>query len=349
MNQRRKFIGSVIGLMSSSLLFAKPSPLENNLPKKRLGKMLREGAHIRLIAPGFALNQEKLQIALEGIKELGCTVSYNDRITSHYGYFSNPDAYRAQELNDAFSDPTVDAILCARGGYGCTRILDLINFENIKENPKPLIGFSDITALLNAIYLKTGLVGFHGPVGSTLNNSYSIDMLKNILFKPSAGWIISNSTSIPEEEIGNAEYDRYTIHTGVASGIAIGGSLTLIASMIGTDYEPDFRNKIVFLEDVGEKNYRIDRMLTQLLSSKTFSKAAGVVFGVFKDCDLQEDHPKSFRLKEVIKDRMSELKVPSAYGMSFGHVPENFTFPIGAKVAFNADLFQIKLLEAVAV
>lgn len=347
MNKRRKFIGSVIGLAWSSVLYSK-TPGYNLIPsKKRLGKKLTRGSHIRLIAPGFAIDEEKLQIALEGIASLGCTVSYSDKILSHYGYFSYPDNERADEINLAFADPKVDAILCARGGYGCSRILDLIDYELIKENPKPLIGFSDITALLNAIYIKTGLVGFHGPVGSTLNNAYSLDMLRSVLFDNSQGFIINNSPEIPKKEIDNPEYNRYTIRSGTAAGISVGGSLTLLASLVGTDYEPDFSNKIVFIEDVGEKPYRIDRMLTQLLSSKSFKKAAGVVIGVCIGCDLKEDHPKSFRLKEVLEERIKPLNIPAAYGMSFGHVPENFTFPIGSKVAFNADSFQIKLLDAV--
>ncbi len=347
MNNRRKFIGSVIGLASSSVLYSK-TPAYYAIPsRKRVGKRLARGSHIRLIAPGFAIDEEKLQIALEGISSLGCSVSYSDKILSNYGYFSYPDKERAKELNLAFADPEVDAILCARGGYGCSRILDLIDYELIKENPKPLIGFSDITALLNAIYIKTGLVGFHGPVGSTLNNTYSLDMLKSILFDDSQGYIIENSPEIPEKESDNPEYNRYTIRSGTAAGISVGGSLTLLASLVGTEYEPDFRNKIVFIEDVGEKPYRIDRMLTQLSSTSTFKKAAGIVIGVCIGCDLKEDHPKSFRLKEVIEERIKPLNIPAAYGMSFGHVPENFTFPIGSNVAFNADRFQIKLLDSV--
>lgn len=343
MNKRRVFLTGLLGL-SSITIWPKSILITQDTLPKRLGKRLKPGAKIKLIAPGFAINQEKLDTSIYGITQMGYEVIYDSSILNHHGYFSNEDDFRAKEINQAFANPNIDAILCARGGYGTTRILDQLDYEIIAKNPKPIIGFSDITALLNAIYFKTGLVGFHGPVGSSLNNDYSRHTLNAVLRGKNSANKIKSPTTIPEDQIENSEYERYTVHPGTAEGIAVGGSLSLICSMMGTPFELDFTNKIVFIEDVGEKPYRIDRMLTQLLSSKSFKKASGIVFGVCIGCDVSTNDG-GFYLKEVILNRIKPLNIPSIYGMSFGHIPENFTIPIGAKISLNTYDRSLKVLE----
>jgi len=345
MNKRRVFLTGLLGLSSTTLLPKSPVTYKDT-PKSLIGKKLKPGARIKLLAPGFAINEEKLAISIEGISMMGYQVIYDTSILNHKGYFSNDDEFRANELNNAFADPSIDAILCARGGYGTTRILDRLDYKLIAQHPKPLIGFSDITALINVIQLKTGLIGFHGPVGSSLNNEFSRTTLNTMLQGKSSSFTIKSPTTIPEKELNNKEYERYTIVPGEAQGNSVGGSLTLICSLMGTPYELDFKNKIVFIEDIGEKPYRIDRMLTQLLSNNSFKQAAGIVFGVCIGCDVTTNEG-GFFLKEVIMDRIQPLNIPSFYGMSFGHIPENVTLPIGAKVAINTENQTIKILEKV--
>ncbi|MDP5231707.1 MAG: LD-carboxypeptidase, partial [Cellulophaga sp.] len=274
---------------------------------------------------------------------LGFKPFHTDRISGNHGYFSNTDEERAADVNEMFANPNIDGILCARGGYGCTRIMHLIDFKIIKENPKVLLGFSDITALANGIYKETGLITFHGPVGSTLNDEYSIEQLKKILVNPQEKLLIEN-VLLSDTLAKDSEFERYTIHSGKATGKLVGGSLTLITAMMGTAYEIDFTDAIVFLEDVEEAPYRMDRMLTQLLEGSTFKNAAAVMFGVSKGCD-KPSKPDNFTLKEVILDRLKPMNIPAAYGMSFGHVDQNFTIPIGITATFDADNMTLELLE----
>lgn len=345
MNKRRVFLTGLLGLSSTALL-ARTELITKKIQPKRLGNKLKPGAKIKLIAPGFAIDQNMLDISIEGITAMGYEVIYKPSILNNHGYFSNEDDFRANEINNAFSNPNIDAIICARGGYGTTRILDKLDYDLIAAHPKPLIGFSDITALLNAIFIKTGLIGFHGPVGSSLNNDYSRSALNNILKGKKTANSIKSPNLIPLNQIDNPEYERYTIVSGTAKGIAVGGSLTLICALMGTEYEIDFTDKVVFIEDVGEKPYRIDRMLTQLLSSKSFKNASAIVFGVCIGCDVEKDN-RGYNLKDVVLDRIQDLQIPSIYGMSFGHIPENFTIPIGAEVFVNTEERSIQISEKV--
>ncbi|MBU2996545.1 LD-carboxypeptidase [Cellulophaga baltica] len=345
---RRNFFNNLLGVSVATLVpvtamaTTKNTSTNNPIIKP---KRLKKGATVGLIAPGYAVKNEVLEHAKATLKKMGFVPFHTDRIKWNHGYFSNTDQERADDLNEMFANPNIDAILCARGGYGCTRIMQLIDYDSIKNNPKILIGFSDITALLNGIYQETGLVTFHGPVGSTLDDEYSIQQLKNILVNPKNKTLIQNVVlKADRKELSNPEFERYTITPGTATGKIVGGSLTLINALIGTAHEIDFTNKIVCIEDVEEPPYRIDRMLTQLIEGKTFKNASAIVIGVCSGCD-KKPKPGSFTLKEVILNRIQHLNLPSAYGMSFGHVTNNFTFPIGIEATFNADTMTIELLE----
>lgn len=313
-------------------------------PMRMLPKRLREGDTIGLIAPGYAIKSNVLDDAKKALRILGFKPYHTNRIIGNYGYFSNTDSERAQDLNEMFSHAEIDGILCARGGYGCTRILSLIDYENIKKNPKVLIGFSDVTALLNGIQKETGLIGFHGPVGSTLNDPYSMQQLRKVVMQPTDNLVIKNVELQDLALKADPEYTRYTITEGTATGKLVGGSLTLVNALIGTPNEIDFTNALVCLEDVEEAPYRIDRMLTQLIAGKTFKKAAGIIFGVFAGCN-SSTNSESFSLKEVILDRIRPLKIPAVYGMSFGHVENNFTFPIGINAKLDTRQMTLELLE----
>lgn len=345
MTKRRQFIGSALGLAATTMIpnvgnaGMYKAPAEKIMPRR-----LKKGDTIGLIAPGYAIKPEILKEAIFTLQEMGFKTFHTERIIGNHGYFSNVDIERATDLNEMFANPKIDGILCARGGYGCTRIMGMIDFENIREHPKPLIGFSDITALLNGINKETGLITFHGPVGSTLNDPYSIRRLQEVLMQPKDLLTIENKEPLDFEKKENPEYERYIITEGIATGKLVGGSLTLLNALIGTPHEVDFTNALVCLEDVEEAPYRIDRMLTQLIEGETFTKAAGILFGVCAGCN-SATNPKSFSLKEVILDRIRPLNIPSVYGMSFGHVENNFTFPIGITAKLDTQKMTLQLLE----
>jgi muramoyltetrapeptide carboxypeptidase len=346
MQARRIFLGRMLGASLAGLL---PSlghtamrPVATKIPKL-LPKPLLAGFTVGLIAPGYAFPEKIINEVCALLEQMGYKPYYTPRLLQRHGYFSNTDAERAADINHMFSNGQVDAVLCIRGGYGCTRMLHLLDYETIRANPKPLIGFSDVTALLNGIHKMTGLISFHGPVGSTLNDPYSQHCFQQMLTLSNDLPTITNAVLEPKYKLDSV-YERYTITPGRATGELCGGSLTLVNALIGTPHEIDFTDKLVCLEDIDEAPYRIDRMLTQLVEGPTFGKAAGIVLGVFAGCN-KSTNPHSFSLKEVVMDRIKPLGIPAVYGMSFGHTKQNFTFPIGARAAFDTEAMTLAIME----
>jgi muramoyltetrapeptide carboxypeptidase len=260
------------------------------------------------------------------------------RVSKPHGYFRNTDEERAADINKMFANKKVDGILCVRDGYGCTRILHLINYDTIERNPKTLIGYSDVTALLNRIHKETGLI-CSCPVGSTIEDPYSKKTFKNILEKTTPTHSLTNAI-LEKTLTTNPEYERYLVYKGIANGQLSGGTLTLINALIGTPHEIDFTGKIVCVEDIEKAPYRIGRMLTQLIEGETLKKASGIVFSVCAGCD-RPSKPNSFPPKEVLMDRIKPLGIPAVYGMSFGHIDQNVIFPIGAKATLNTTTVSI--------
>ncbi len=306
---------------------------------------LKEGDKLALITPGSYISIEEKEKSIENLKELGFEVEYSDRLMLKNGYFSGSDKERADDINEMFERDDIKGIVCVRGGYGCVRTLPNINYNLVKENPKVLIGYSDVTALLYGIYKKTGLVTFHGPVGISSYNDFSKKYFNQVLINPVKEFELTNSFQGNNDNI----YGLTTISSGTASGGLVGGNLSIVVSLIGTDYDIDTKGKIIFLEEYIEEPYRVDRMLTQMLQAGKFNEAAGVALGVFRKCESKKENPSfpnSFTLMEVLKDRLSELKIPVVYGMSFGHVKDKFTVPFGIKAELDADNYKLKLLEA---
>ena len=308
---------------------------------------LNKGDTIGLIAPGWLITKKQLQVSIDQILKLGFVPVYTERILGKNGYFSGTDEQRATDLNEMFLNPQVKGIICANGGYGCTRILNLIDYQAIKENPKIIMGYSDVTALINAIHQKTNLISFHGPISRTLKSDYSVSQFVKLVRTPKKKLIIQSYPKYLEKSVEKTEYKRYTITSGKAKGLLVGGNLTIITSMIGTEYQLDFTDKIVFIEDIGEEPYRIDRMLTQLIETGELQKASGIVFGVLRACEKTEKSkaPNSFNLQEVIEERIKPLNIPAVYGLSFGHLSNNFTIPIGILAKLDANKMTIELLE----
>ena len=303
---------------------------------------LKKGDTIGLIAPGSPIPDDRFGQAIKNVERLGFKTVYTQNAKAQHGFLAGTDAQRLDDLHQMFADPAVAGIWCLRGGYGCTRLLPHIDYSLIRKNPKVLIGYSDITALLQAINIKTGLVGFHGPAAVSTFTEYTVDHVKSVLINAECPLKIDISSENLAKEA--PEYQSYVIRPGTAEGRLVGGNLSLLASMTGTDFEWSVKNKIVFIEDIGEKPYRIDRMLTQLMQSCRLDKAAAIILGVFVDCEAKPD-AASLSLSETLKDRLYGLGIPVIYGLSFGHIANQFTLPIGIKARIDTASRQLTLLE----
>jgi muramoyltetrapeptide carboxypeptidase len=347
--KRRKFL-KILASISLIPFLPDLSFFSTNLYEKSnymIPKKLEKNSKIGLIAPGSFIKKEQLAKAVKTVEELGFSAYYTDNILKKYGYFAGDDQTRADELMKMFSDPTVDAILCVRGGYGCTRLLPLIDYDIIKKNPKALIGFSDVTALQYAIYKKTGLITFHGTVGISTFNDYTTKCFKNTLMISQENYTIEYERD--ENTNSKSEHDIYSIIEGEAEGILIGGNLSLMVSLIGTEYDVDYTDKLVFIEEIDEYPYKIDRMLTQLIHATNINKAAGIVMGVFDKCEpdgIDVKKEDSLSLKEIISDRFGSFQIPVLYGFSFGHVENKCIFPVGINAKLNTKNQTVELLEA---
>jgi muramoyltetrapeptide carboxypeptidase len=242
-----------------------------------------------------------------------------------------------------FADPEVKGVLAVRGGWGSARLLPHLDFEVIRRHPKVLVGYSDLTALLNPIHARTGLVTFHGPVGVSTWTPFSVEHLRRVLVDGEA-LTLANPTEAGESLV--PVQDRvWTITPGMARGRLLGGNLTVLSALVGTPYLPDFEGAVLFLEDVREQIYRIDRMLTQLALAGILRRVRGVVIGKCTDCDPGEGYG-SLTLEEVFDDHLKPLGVPAWHGAMIGHIDRQFTLPIGLEVEIDAGKGTIRLLEA---
>lgn len=307
-------------------------------------KRLHKGDTIGLITPGSYIDDEGLQKAITNLEGLGFQVKLAKNIRAERGFIAGTDAQRLADLHSMFTDKQVAGICCARGGYGCGRLLPMIDYRVIKKNPKVLVGFSDITALLQGIFKETGLIGFHGPVGSSDFTDYTVEYLTKVLIEPKEKLRIALSKENAFLAETKNVYQTMTIRGGTATGNLVGGNLSLLAPLAGTKYQPDVKGKLLFIEEIGEAPYRIDRMLTQLRQSYPLKAATGIILGVFRGCERKEGS-RSLSLMDTLKDRLGDLNIPVFYGAAIGHISDNLTLPIGGKARLNADNGEIVLLE----
>jgi muramoyltetrapeptide carboxypeptidase len=352
MTDRRSFLkksGALAAMTMASASGLKALDISESQPvfqaQRILPPRLKKGDLIGLVTPGSSVTEEQLNECILKLEEMGFRTTYMDSVLSEYGYFAGKDQERAHELMEMFSREDVDAIWCVRGGYGSIRILDLLDYNLIRKHPKVFIGYSDITALITAINQETGLVTFHGPVGTSDFNRFSKKSMKKVLMDAESPYKYPYKRDKGTRD--NPEYDRYTLQGGQAEGILIGGNISVLDSIIGTRFEPDFKNKIVYLEDIGEKTYRVDKMVFHLLSGTNLKSAAGIVMGVFEDCNVNEEPTLS--LKQALDDLLLPLGIPVTYGLSFGHIKRMLTIPTGIRAAMDADKSSFQLLEAAVV
>lgn len=307
-------------------------------------KRLRVGDTLGVIAPSSAIPEYMIEKALENLTKLGFKLKLGKNVRASLGYLAGTDEQRIEDLHWAFSDPEVDAVWCIRGGYGATRILPKIDFKIIKKNPKIFIGYSDITALHVAIFQKTGLVTFHGPVGTSEYSDFTRPNVWDLLTKPTPQYVLKHS----EENLKNASnlFKPEVITAGKCRGQLVGGNLSLLSAMDGTPYAlKDLKGKILFMEDIDERPYRVDRMLTQMLQSHDLSQLAGIAMGIFEGCNPKPEE-NSLTLMECLKDRLGNLGIPVIYGLSFGHIKNQFTLPIGIEAELDTEAGTITLLDS---
>ncbi len=310
-------------------------------------KALRQGDAIGVVAPAGPLNRERIDRALARIQARGFpTKTYGDIYRSN-GYLAGDDATRTEELMAAFADPETTAVWCARGGYGVIRLLDRLDFNVIRRNPKVFIGFSDITALHTAIGLRTGLVTFHGP---NLQDGFGKpdDMPAA---NEAALWqaVLADSQG---ERKGGYSYDLSSLdgaslrpmHGGVATGRLTGGNLAVLCGMLGTPFEIETAGRILFLEDVSERLYRIDRYVTHLRLAGKLQQVAGVLLGSFS-YDEGDQAENSTDVAALMAEFFTPLGVPVLAGFPAGHERLNLALPMGGLIKVDADAGQVTLLE----
>lgn len=314
----------------------------NNVPSegiasKLLPPRLKPGQTIAMIAPAGAIFSSRHIAKFRGILQgMGFKVHEGASLREKHGYLAGTDDFRAKEFNDLIANPDIHGIIAMRGGWGCARILDKIDYSKIQENPKVIMGFSDLTSLLIAITAKTGLMTYHGPVGYSSWGDYSKRYVERLLIDAEANVILEN----PAEKVPE------TLFGGKATGELVGGNLTVLAGIIGSQYLPNWTGKILFLEETREEVYRIDRMITQLKLAGVLDQINGIVFGVCNHCD-PENEAESLTMKQMLTEHLQPLGIPVLTNAAFGHVNLKYTLPIGAAATLDADAGTITMNAAV--
>jgi muramoyltetrapeptide carboxypeptidase len=274
------------------------------------------------------------------LEKLGYRVEIGENVGKKRGYLAGSDDERLSDLHAMFENKNINAIFCVRGGYGSGRLLDRIDFNLIRKNPKILVGYSDITALQMSIFKKTGLVTFAGPMVATDFSGKINKYTEENFWK-----ILTDNKKIGR--LSNPRNERFFALTkGRAEGIILGGNLAVFTSLFGTKFFPDLKGAILIIEDIGEEPYRIDRLLNQLKLAKVFDSVNGIILGRFVDCYEKKKTPDSITLNEVIEHYMAKLKVPVLYNFNHGHIKENLTIPFGVKCKVNLSRGFVEFTES---
>ena len=300
------------------------------MPSLRRARAIRPGARIAIAAPAGPVAAEQLEAGRTALERLGFDVTYREDILDRDGYLAGSDARRAEELMGHVTDPDVDAIVCARGGYGCHRILGALDAAAFRKAAKPLVGYSDITSLLLWQRKKAGLLGIHGSM---------LEKKEALTGEAGSAWVRALR--------GTGPFPRYAgeaLVTGWGEGRLVGGSLTVCVASLGTPWEIDTRDAILMLEDVTELPYRIDRMLQQLRAAGKFDSLVGVALGEFTECE-DERYPE-WTVERLVTEVFGELGIPVVRGLPFGHGKVNLPWPFAGRGALDGARGELEILEA---
>lgn len=298
---------------------------------------LKKGDKIGLIGASSPAKKERIEYSIKAMEDLGLKVVLGDSCRAYHGFLSGSDELRANDINKMFRDKSIKGIFAIRGGYGASRILDMLDYEMIHRNPKIFAGYSDVTALHNVFNEKCKLITFHTPMASTEFykgvDDYTMNYFKKNIFSDKPLGILKN----PEGQ------EIKTLVRGRAVGKLVGGNLSLVASSMGTPYELDTKGKILFLEDIDEVPYKIDRMLLQLKQCGKFRDAAGIILGAWTGCEAKEGD-NSLSLMEVFEELIEPENKPTIYNVACGHCLPTLSLPLGARVKINGEKSKITVL-----
>lgn len=293
---------------------------------------LRDGARVALIAPsGVISRDEDINRALENVRSFGWTPVLGDHVLSQLGYLAGSDADRLKDINAAFGSDDIDAIWCIRGGYGSMRLLADLDYAALRRRRKPVIGFSDLTALHSAIHRKSGLVTFHGPTARARLTEFSRESLRRALVDQ-------------RDPCGIVDGAR-VLRPGRAKGRIIGGNLALITALLGTPFAPNFEGAILIVEDIGEAVYRIDRMLRHLILAGALQQCVALVAGNFRP-PKSENSRDNRTLDDVLAEAATRAGIPCLAGAPFGHIADQWTIPLGAVGELDTDAPSLRVLSA---
>jgi muramoyltetrapeptide carboxypeptidase len=307
---------------------------------------LQPGDAVGLITPStYVSDPDRLALAERTVRYFDLKPKMGRNVRKRAGYLGGTVEERLQDLHDMFRDPEVRAVFCIRGGYGSPQLLDRIDYDLIARNPKIFLGYSDITAMHLAIHKRARLVTFHGPVALSRFNTYTRDHFRRVLFEAKP---IGTVTNPPDSDPLRPAHTLRAIRPGKARGRLIGGNLSLISATLGTPYEIETRGHIVFLEDVEEQPYSVDRMLTHLRLAGKFDGVAGVIFGECSGCRPREFQPafeSTFSLGEVLDEILGKLTVPVLSGLTIGHTDDQLTLPLGVMATLDAHKGELVIEE----
>jgi muramoyltetrapeptide carboxypeptidase len=293
---------------------------------------LRPGDTVGVVATSATVEPAYLERGVGALTAMGYRVKVSDRALDRDGIFAGTDHDRASELNAFFVDPAIKAIFAARGGYGCGRLLPLIDFGAIARAPKIFLGFSDATFLLNALVECSGIAAFHGPM-------VAMDFANGLTRKS-----LDHLARLLSGETGEIEIEaREVVSPGVGEGELVGGCLSVVVAMLGTPFVPRFDGRILFLEDTGEKAYRVDRMLVQLRQAGVFDRVAGIVFGAIRPFEGSEQ--ERARIATFVAAQTANVKGPVLFGIEAGHGTENLAVTFGVRAQFDSTRRRLIIAE----
>jgi len=306
---------------------------------------LKAKSVVGLIAPGGVVGDALVQESVANLEGQGFTVKLGRNIRAAHGGYAGTVQQRLEDLHAMFVDREVGAIWTARGGSGCIHLLPHIDYGLLRKHPKILIGLSDITALHLGVLRHAGLVPFHGPVGSSTFSEFSVKHMLGVLMEPAPARVLPMAEENLAKAAAMPQFRPRVFRNGTAEGRLTGGNLSLVAALVGTPYGIQGNANLLFIEELNEAPYRVDRMLMQLQLARISTQARGIVMGVFQRCEATDGEP-SLTLAETLEERMAELRTPSAYGYSFGHIEHRVTLPMGVRARLDTEARTITLLEA---
>lgn len=341
--RRREFLSASIAAPAAAAALVHTDMRAAGAANAVMPARLKAGDAVGLVAPANAtFNTVELDIARESLEALGLKVRVGEHLRDRHGYLAGQDRDRAADINAFFADRSVAAVLPIRGGWGSARLLPLLDYDTIGANPKVVLGFSDVTALLVGLHAKTGLVTFHGPNGMGRWDAFSLDFVRRVLFDAEAVTFAPAPRMNDRNALVPIEGRIRTITAGTARGRLIGGNLTVLSAIVGSPYMPDWDDAILFLEDVGEEIYRVDRMLTTLKLAGVLDRIKGFVFGTCDECDPGSGFG-ALTFEELWADHVAPLKIPAWAGATIGHGMPQWTLPVGGRVEIDATAGTIRM------